>query len=114
MDDRFDGYAVNLFLDDDGDWVAHFMEMPNISAFGENPENALHELEAAWKGVKLSYSESNEKPPIAPSRRQYSGQFNVRIDKRIHRALVVEAAKVGISLNALVSKKLAETTPSPI
>lgn len=46
--------------------------------------------------------------PIAPARRQYSGQFNVRVDKRVHRALAIEAARAGISLNALVSKKLSE------
>jgi len=39
--------------------------------------------------------------PIAPSRKEYSGQFNVRIDKRVHRALSAEATKAGISLNAL-------------
>ena len=42
-----------------------------------------------------------------PSRKEYSGQFNVRIDKRIHRGLVLEATKAGISLNALVAQKLA-------
>lgn len=36
-----------------------------------------------------------------------STQFkNVRIDKRVHRALAVEAAQAGISLNALVAQKL--------
>ena len=34
--DRFDGYTVNVFLDDDGEYVAHFVEMPNVSASG-NP-----------------------------------------------------------------------------
>ena len=23
--DRFDGYTVTMFLDDDGDWLAHFV-----------------------------------------------------------------------------------------
>ena len=36
------------------------------------------------------------------------GQFNVRIDKRVHRALAMEAARVGLSLNALVAQKLAK------
>ena len=32
--ERFDGYAVELFLDEDGDWMAHLAELPGISAFG--------------------------------------------------------------------------------
>lgn len=45
--------------------------------------------------------------PAAPSKNEYSGQFNVRIDKRVHKTLAIEAAQSGVSLNALVSQKLA-------
>jgi predicted HicB family RNase H-like nuclease len=108
--DRFDGYSVNIFLDDDGEYLAHFVEMPSISAFGGSPEQALHELETAWEGVKESYQKHNEPVPVAPARKEYSGQFNVRIDRRLHRALAIEAAKAGVSLNAIVSQKLAKAT----
>ena len=50
--DVFDGFTVNLFLDEDGDYLAHFVEMPNVSAFSNTPEGALRELAVAWKGVK--------------------------------------------------------------
>ena len=53
--DDFDGFAVIVFLDEDGDYLAHFVEMPNVSAFSDTPENALRELSVAWKGVKESY-----------------------------------------------------------
>ena len=105
--DRFDGFTVNLYFDEDGDWLAHFVELPNISAFADTPEQALAELDTAWRLVKTSYTEDGEPVPVAPSRKEYSGQFNVRIDKRIHRALAAEAAKAGVSLNALVAQKLA-------
>ncbi len=107
MDDRFDGFSAELFLDETGDWVAHFLELPNVSAFGASPEEALHELKEAWEGMKESYRKHGEAIPVAPARREYSGQFNVRIDKRVHRALSMEAASAGVSLNALVSQKLA-------
>lgn len=108
MSDKFDGYTVEIFLDEDGDWLARLEELPNISAFANSPEQAIAELEAAWKLTKESYIAHGEAIPIAPARRQYSGQFNVRVDKRVHRALAIEAARAGISLNALVSKKLSE------
>ena len=54
--------------------------------------------------IPIAYAPASQ---IAPSRKEYSGTFNIRIDKRIHRALAIEAAKAGISLNALVAQKSA-------
>jgi predicted HicB family RNase H-like nuclease len=108
--DQFDGYTINVFLDEEGEYLAHFVEMPNVSAFGESPEEALSQLATAWEGVKESYQKHGEPVPIAPSRKKFSGQFNVRIDRRLHRALAIEAARAGVSLNAIVSQKLAKGT----
>jgi predicted HicB family RNase H-like nuclease len=107
MKDRFDGFSVNIFLDEDGDWFAHFNELPSISAFGPTAVKALKELEDAWLATKESYIKDKEPIPVAPTRKEYSGHFNVRVEKRIHRALAIEAAQQGTSLNALVSQKLA-------
>ena len=107
--DPLDGYTVELSLDPDGDWLAHFAEMPNVSAFGPTPQKALAELGTAWELVKESYRTEGEAVPVAPSRRRYSGQFNVRIDRRVHRALAMEAARAGLTLNALVAQKLAQS-----
>jgi predicted HicB family RNase H-like nuclease len=104
--DEFDGFSIELFRDNDGDWLAHFEELPSVSAFGNSPEKALHELKEAWEVMKESYLSHNDPIPIAPSKKEYSGQFNIRIDKRVHRDLAVEAAKAGVSLNALVAQKL--------
>ena len=30
MRSKFDGFSVNLFLDEDGDWLAHLVELPEI------------------------------------------------------------------------------------
>ena len=106
--DRWDGFTVILTLDEDNEWLAHFIELEGVSAFGETPELALEELKIAWEGVKESYRKHNQPIPVAPANKNYSGQFNVRIDKRVHRALAMEAAQAGISLNALVAQKLAQ------
>ncbi len=55
--------------------------------------------------MKEDYVASGEEIPLAPSRKQYTGTFNVRIDKRIHRDLAVEAAQAGV----MVSQKLAQS-----
>ena len=107
MNDLFDGFSIYLAEDKDGDFLAHFIELPNVSAFANTPEEAIHELKIAWEGVKASYRNHKEAIPVSPTRKEYSGQFNVRIDKRVHRDLAIEAAQSGLSLNALVSQKLA-------
>ena len=45
--DDFDGFMVNVFYDEDGDYLAHLVELPNISAFGPTPAKALDELKTA-------------------------------------------------------------------
>ena len=108
MSDQFDGFTINVSQDDDGDWLAYFLELPNVSAFSDTADNALHELSEAWKAMKGSYKKHGDPVPVAPTRKKYSGQFNVRIDKRVHRELAIEAVHAGISLNALVAQKLAQ------
>ena len=73
--DPFDGYTINVVWDDDGEYLAHFVELANISAFGESPEDALRELQTAWEGVKESYQKHGEPVPVAPARKEYSGQL---------------------------------------
>lgn len=107
MTDVFDGYTVNLILDEDEQYLAHFVEMPSVSAFGNTPEEALLALEDAWGLMKEDYIVNKEEIPIAPSRRQYSGTFNVRVGKNLHKDLAIEAVEQGISLNALICQKLA-------
>jgi predicted RNase H-like HicB family nuclease len=61
------GYGGELYVDDDGDWLAHFEELPSISAFGATPEDALRELAIAWRLVKESYAEENKPVPVPPN-----------------------------------------------
>ncbi|MEA5512123.1 type II toxin-antitoxin system HicB family antitoxin [Crocosphaera sp. UHCC 0190] len=65
---NFDGFVINLYVDEQGDWLAHFQEMPNISAFGDTPQEALEELKIAWELVKEDYRENNREIPIATDR----------------------------------------------
>jgi len=108
MSDKFDGFSIHMLTDNEGDYIAHFVELPNVSACGSSPLEAISELEVAWEAMKKSYRKHHEAIPVAPTRKEYSGQFNVRIDRRIHRALAIEASRVGISLNALVAQRLSQ------
>lgn len=50
---------------------------------------------------------SGESAPTPLSEKHYSGEFRVRIPPQVHRALAIEAAEQGVSLNRLASAKLA-------
>ena len=104
--DIFDGFNVNVFLDEEGDYLAHFVEMPNVSAFSDTPDGALRELAVAWKGVKESYRKHREPIPKAPTPREDGIPFKVAIDPQLYHTLADEAAKAGVPLYALVTQKL--------
>lgn len=112
MRDDFDGFSLQIITESEGDYIAHFVELPTVSACGSTAEEALAELKIAWEAMKVSYRKHGDEIPVAPTRKEYSGQFNVRIDRRIHRALAVEAARAGISLNALIAQRLSQGVSS--
>lgn len=109
--DVFDSFMVNVFYDEDGDYLAHLVELPNVSAFGSTPAEALEELKTAWKLMKECYEMDGEPIPKPPSRNGYEGPFNVPVDVHIYNALTDEAAKAGMSLYAFVAQKLKPTIP---
>ena len=77
--DVFNGFTVNVFLDEDGDYLAHLVEMPNVSAFSDTPEDALKELAMAWEGVKESYLKRHKPIPQANSRQENDKESNALI-----------------------------------
>ena len=107
--DAFDGFAVNIFLDEDGDYLAHLVELPNVSAFGQTPAEALVELKEAWELMKECYREDGIPVPKAPSREGYEGPVNVPVDAQLYHALANEATEARMSLYALAAKKLKST-----
>ena len=90
----FDGFSV-ILLQEAGEWLAHFSELPNVAGFGDTIEQALVDLHETWDVMKETYARYREPIPVAPATKEYSGRFNVRIDRRIHRALAIEAPSIG-------------------
>ena len=62
-----------MFLDEGGDYLAHFAELPNISAFGQTPDEALVELKAAWELMEECYRKDGEPIPKANEIRRIAG-----------------------------------------
>lgn len=89
----------------DQEFVATVAELPSLSWLESDPEKALKGLMSLVNEVLADMDPKEIPQPIAT--RQYSGRFNVRVPESLHRELSITAAEQGVSLNRLVSDRLA-------
>jgi predicted HicB family RNase H-like nuclease len=82
-------------------------EFPSLSWLAPTPVAALAGLAAVVQDVLADLAESGEQAPEPLSERTYSGRFVVRVPAEVHRRLAREAAEQHVSLNRLVSDRLA-------
>lgn len=88
-------------------YVGRVTEFPSLAAHGDSPEDALSEIKAVVGYVIEDIVESGDTVPEPLSRKDYSGRFNVRLPKDLHRELAADAARQGVSLNQLIVARLA-------
>lgn len=91
---------------EDGEHVGLCAEFPSLSWLDETPEGARAGIRRVVGEVVHDMEASGEKVPDPIADRTYSGEFKVRIPPQAHRALVIQAAEQGVSLNRLASAKL--------
>ena len=102
-------YSLTMaWSDEDDGYVATVAELPGLSAFGETPELAAHEVEAAAGAYLAALEDRGEAAPEPLRVLSFSGQFRVRVPMSLHEALVGHARREGVSLNTLVVGLLAE------
>ena len=92
---------------EDGEYVGLCAEFPSLSWLAPTPEKALAGVRHLAGEVVVDLQSAGEPVPDPLSERQYSGRFMVRVPSQVHRALATEAAEQGVSINRLVSAKLA-------
>lgn len=92
---------------DDGEHLGLCAEFPSLSWLAATPEAALKGIRRVVSEVLVDMKASGEAVPAPLSEKHYSGEFRVRIPPELHRALAMQAAEQGVSLNRLASAKLA-------
>lgn len=103
-----DKYTYRVTWSDEGaEFVGLCAEFPSLSWLASSPEDALKGIRAVVRKCIKDMAAAGEEVPEAISTRKYSGKFMVRVPPEVHRHLVVEAAESGVSLNRVVSAKLA-------
>ena len=99
-------YRITWSAEDEA-YVSTVAEFPSLSWIDTDRTAALTGIEALLQDVLDDMAESGETPPMPLADRVYSGRFQVRIPPEVHRRLATEAAEQGVSLNRLVSSRLA-------
>ena len=74
---------------------------------GAQMGQAMEAAGAEASRIAADMQAQGEAVPVPLAERQYSGEFRVRIPPDVHRALAMQAAEQGVSLNRLASAKLA-------
>jgi len=92
---------------EDGEHIGLCAEFPSLSWLAGTPEDALAGIRCVVAEAVQDMMANDEPVPEPIASRRYSGEFKVRIPPEQHRRLVIEASEQGVSLNRLVSAKLA-------
>ena len=107
---RAEDYSYTVAGSDKDDaFVARVTEFPSLAAHGKSQEKALRELRGVVEYVLKDLADSHEPIPEPLGRRSYSGKLNLRMSRELHRRLALESTTQGVSLNALITTKLARS-----
>ena len=93
----------------DQEHVGLCAEFASLSFLAKTPESALRGIRKAVTDGVRDMKRRHEKIPESLADRNYSGKFMVRVPPELHRQLSIEAEEQKVSLNRLVSAKLAKT-----
>lgn len=95
-------YPFHMLADPDGGYVIVFPDLPGCMTQVDSLDEvgrAAEEIRTLW--IETAYEQGRDIPlPSYPEK--YSGKFNVRLPRSLHRQLAEAAEREGISLNQYV------------
>ena len=94
-------YNYSLYHSEEGGYVIEIPDLPGCITQGETAEEALNMIEDAKRcWIEVALEDGRQIPE--PITDDYSGKFNVRVPKSLHKTLSDQAKKENISLNQLI------------
>ena len=104
-----DRYTYRVtWSEEDREYVGLCAEFPSLSWLAGTPEGGLKGIRRVVAETVREMESQGEEAPSPIAARNYSGKFMVRVPPEVHRALVVQAAESGVSLNRIASAKLSQ------
>lgn len=101
-------YPVTFEEAPEGGYFIQIEDLPGCYAQGETVEEAKEMIEISRRmWLEVAY-EDGQDIPLPRSEEQYSGKFNVRVPKSLHRKLDRLAVREGVSLNQYIVSTLSQ------
>jgi predicted HicB family RNase H-like nuclease len=108
-ENRYKYYTYKVtWSEEDKEYVGLCAEFPSLSWLADSQEAAFKGICNLVAEVISDMQANNESIPEPLSVKQYKGVFTVRVTPDIHRRIAIQAAEANISMNRLVSAKLAD------
>lgn len=105
-------YEIDIVPNEHGGFYARVPDFPTVFTGGSTPEEAMRN---ALEAIDLMIEEYRDRELAVPvPLHSFSGQFNVRLPRALHRELVRHAENQGVSLNALVNFLLSQATSQTV
>jgi len=101
-------YKYIFIPEESGGYSVRVKEFSGCTAFGETVEEAFKNIKESMKIWLSEVIKQNLEIPFPESKKEYSGKFLIRVPKSIHKKLVEDAEKEGISMNQYVLSLLSK------
>lgn len=100
-------YEVSYKALEDEDGIVYKFEikdLPGLAVYSDSIEEGLEDLEGAKRVWFETNIELQRKIPLPKEEKEdYSGRVTLRINKSLHKTLVIEAESEGVSLNQYIT-----------
>ena len=105
MHDKY-SYRV-MWSEEDQEYVGLVAEFPSLSWLSKSQDASFKGIRKLTQQVVADMRKQGEPIPEPLASKTYSGKFMVRLPPEVHRRLTIAAQEAKVSLNRLVSAKLA-------
>ncbi len=106
-------YTIELVPDNsDTDhpvWFASVRELRGCMTEADSYEEAVRQIRDAMRIWIEDAIESGDPVPVPSDEQEFSGKFSLRLPKSLHRDLVLQAEREGVSLNQYITSVLSRT-----
>lgn len=100
-------YSFMVWADPDGGYVITYPDLPGCITQADTLDEIVPMAEDARRSwIEIAYEEGVD-IPMPSYRAEYSGKFNLRLPRSLHRMLAESAGAEGVSLNQYVVSLLA-------
>jgi predicted HicB family RNase H-like nuclease len=107
---QVDNYTYRItWSEEDKEYIGLCAELPSLSWLDKTQAAALQGIINLAAEAVSDMLANNENIPQPIATKRFSGKLLVRIPPYVHKELTIQAAEAGVSINRIISSKLAKT-----